>query len=332
MKILYPIIKTGGGSDTYIEILNDYMNKLGINTKIKYYHPFSGLALPLIKLFFKKFENYDIIHSNEGCGFAFKKNNPLIVTVHHLVFNPIYQKYTSRSQKIFHKILFLNIKKSLDSADHIVAVSRNTKREIERIYGITDIKVIYNGINNNIFRPLNIQNKNPYPDKIKLLFVGNLTKRKGFDLLPKIMKALDDRFILYYTSGLRIKMRFSNNKMICLGRLKLSELVRMYNLSDIFIAPSRLEGFGYTVAEAMACGKPVVATNYSSLPELVINEKGGFLCEIDNIKDFVNRINYLADDENLRIRMGKFNRERINTFFSLDRMGNEYVNLYKKAS
>ena len=127
-------------------------------------------------------------------------------------------------------------------------------------------------------------------------------------------------------------MRLLSNKMICVGRLKLSELVRMYNLIDIFITPSRLEGFGYTVAEAMACGKPVVATNISSLPELVINEKGGFLCDIDNIQDFVSRINYLSDDENLRRRMGRFNRERVNNFFSLDRMGKEYINLYKKTS
>jgi len=332
MKILYPLIKGGSGGDIYFDILNKYMNNLGISTKMSHYSKILELTPFLIKPFFKDLDNYDIIHSNVEYGFAFKKNIPLIITVHHLVNNPVYKKYTSLTQKIFHKILYSYIKKSLDSADQIVSVSRNTKKEIERIYEITDVKVIYNGIDNDVFRPLDIQNTVPYPDKIKLFFVGNLTKRKGFDLLPKIMKALDDRFILYYTSGLRSNVRFSNNKMVCVGRLSLFEMVRMYNLCDILIAPSRLEGFGYSVAEAMACGKPIVATNISSFPELVVNEKGGFLCEIDNIQDFVNRINYLADDENLMRKIGRFNRERINTSFSLDRMGKEYVNLYKKAS
>lgn len=61
----------------------------------------------------------------------------------------------------------------------------------------------------------------------------------------------------------------------------------MYNFCDILLLPSCREGFGYAVAEAMACGKPVICTNSSSLPELVMEGKGGFLCEQDNIEDFV---------------------------------------------
>ena len=90
------------------------------------------------------------------------------------------------------------------------------------------------------------------------------------------------------------------------------------------------EGFGLSVAEAMACGKPVVTTNGSSLPELVIDEKGGFLCEMDNVKEFAESIRIIAEDASLRREMGIFNRNRVEKKFTLDRMVKEYIKVYKK--
>jgi glycosyltransferase involved in cell wall biosynthesis len=79
----------------------------------------------------------------------------------------------------------------------------------------------------------------------------------------------------------------------------------------------------------MACGKPVVATNGSSLPELVIDGKGGFLCEMDNVRDFAEKIRQLTADENLRQEMGKFNRKRIEEMFTIKKMTEEYLTIYR---
>lgn len=330
MKISYSLIKGLAGGDIYFERLSKAMNKFNIETKIKYYPHILEIAPFLIKPISNKIESCDIIHSNTDCGFAVKvKSKPLVVTAHHMVFNPLYQHYTSLSQKIFHKVLFRYTKNSLNCADCIIAVSEYTKKEIERIYGITDVKVIYNGIETDIFKPMKVEDL--YPNKIKLLFVGNLTKRKGADLLPTIMEKLDDRFILLYTSGLRTKKEgYLNKKMIPVGKLSLPKLVEMYNLCDILVAPSRLEGFGYSVAEAMSCGKPVVATNCSSLPELIENGKGGFLCDIDDTKSFANLIMTLGMDGNLQKEMGRYNRNKILDKFNVSKMGIEYERLYKK--
>ena len=328
MKVLYPLTTGLAGGDVYFDRLSRVMNKLNIDTEIKYYPQILEVAPFLIRSPFKSLGPCDIIHSNIECGFAFRKDSkPLIVTAHHLVFDSTYQKYTSLSQKVYHNALFYYIKKSLNIANCIIAVSENTKKELEKNFGITDVKVIYNGIDTEIFKPMDIEN-DPYPDKIKLLFVGNLTKRKGADLLPKIMGNLDDRFVLFYTSGLRTKKEFTSKKMISLKRLSLSELVKLYNLSDILIVPSRLEGFGYSAVEAMACGKPVVATNYSSLPELVDDAKGGFLCEIDNVKDFVEKIKILGENENLIKNMGNYNRKKVINKFGLLDMGKKYLRIY----
>lgn len=330
MNIFYPLIKGQAGGDIYCEILSRAMSQLDIESKIKYYHPIAGIIPPLFRYASKNIniESYDIIHSNADYGYIFKSDKPLVITSHHLTFGDQYQRYTSFIEKTYHKIIFYYTRKSLSDADCIVAVSNNTKDDIEKIFGITDVRVIYNGVDSEIFKPLNVTDI--CPDKIKILFVGNLTKRKGADLLPKIMKILDDRFILYYTSGLRTKYRFSNTKMIPLGTLSLDRLVEMYNICDIVISPSRLEGFGYSVAEAMSCKKPVIATNCSSLPELIDDGMGGFLCDIDNVAMFSKKITVLGDDDNLRKDMGIYNRNKILKKFNIDKMSKEYAKLYRK--
>jgi glycosyltransferase involved in cell wall biosynthesis len=328
MMITYPIIRGLAGGDIYFERLSRAMDQLDIKNEIKYYSHILQIAPFLIKPVSKSIILCDIIHSNVDCGFAFKiKSKPLVVTVHHIVSDSYYQRYTSFGQKIFHRALFSYITKSLSRADYIIAVSENTKKEIERSFGITDVKVIHNGIDVGTFKPLEVED--PYPTKIKLLFVGNLTKRKGADLLPKIMNKLDDRFILFYTSGLRTKKsEFSNGRMIPLGRLNLHKLVEMYNLCDMLVAPSRLEGFGYSVAEAMSCGKPVIASNSSSLPELIDDCKGGFLCDMDNADNFADKIELIASDGNIKNRFGLYNRKKILEKFSLEKMAEQYSNIY----
>jgi len=91
-----------------------------------------------------------------------------------------------------------------------------------------------------------------------------------------------------------------------------------------------LEGFGYQIAEAVACGKPVITTNCSALPELIIDKRGGFLCEMDNVNDFVEKIKILSENKNLVEKMGQFNRQRAIKKFNLKKMEKKYQQLYDK--
>jgi len=81
----------------------------------------------------------------------------------------------------------------------------------------------------------------------------------------------------------------------------------------------------------MACAKPVVSTNCSSIPELIIDKKGGFLCEVDNIDEIVEKIRILAADSSLRKEMGRFNRERVERHFTLKQMAENYLKLYQEV-
>ncbi len=327
MNVVYPLLETRSGNQTYFERLAkvvDTPNRLQYYSK---WYEFIPDILPSSQAFK---DDPDIIHSNVEIGFKFKRDIPLVNVAHHLVFDPLYQNKTSVFQKAFHKMLYRNTRKTLDVSDLIVTVSEHTKDEIKRVFDFDNVEAIHWGVDVDLFKPKKPTIEEEYADKIKLLFIGNLTLRKGADMIPKIMKELDDRYVLFYNSGLRTGSSELGKNTIPLGRLTMDELVDAYNLCDIFVSPSRLEGFGSSVCEAMACEKPVVVTDYSSYPELVDECKGGFLCEMDKVSEFVKNIIKLGEDSDLRNEMGKYNRNKVVHEFNIVEMGKKYERIYKR--
>jgi glycosyltransferase involved in cell wall biosynthesis len=334
MIILYCTFVGKSGGDVYFKQIQQTQAKLA-NTVINFsYHRCwsicPNLLSPWVKL--PEHNQYDIIHSNIEYGYIFKRKNiPLVVSALHIINKYFLNKYYGLGQKIYYRNLLKSIRHTIEKADYIIAISKSTGVMIQEITPVKNLQIIYCGIDTEFFKPRIIENMQ-YQDKIKLLYIGNLTRRKGVDLLPKIMEKLDDRFILFYTTGLRtVKRVFANRRMIPIGRLETDELVRWYNLCDICLLPTRLEGFGYAVAEAMACAKPVVTTNCSSLPEIVIDGETGFLCKMDDVQDFVDKIKMLGENKAMREEMGKKGRERIEKYFNLEKMGKEYYEMYQKV-
>jgi len=256
---------------------------------------------------------------------------PLVVTEHLVVHDPAYNSCRTLPQKIFHRWIYRCERKSFAAADAVVCVSEDTKKNLEKTFGYADARVIHNGVDVDLFSPKDIdrQTLNLPENKTVLLFAGNLSRRKGADLLPSIMKMLGDDFILLTTSGNRNQSQNTIPHSRDLGHLNLQQLIDAYNLCDIFLLPSRLEGLSLATLEAMACGKPVVAFNCSSFPELVVDGKGGFLPEKDNVEETVERIRYLSREPDLVQKMGSFNRKRVLENFTLSRMTGDYLKLYQ---
>lgn len=268
-----------------------------------------------------------LVHSGSRAGFALRvPGRPLVVTVHHLVADPVYRPYTRPAQRLFHRLEQVYDRLSIARADAVACVSHYTRQRVVRLYGREDAHVIHNGIDTAFFHPP--PNRPPAPP-FRLLFVGNRTRRKGADLLTPLLAALGPGYELRYSGGQRgDEVAVTGPNAVALGRLSLLQLRQAYHEAHALIFPSRLEGFGLAVAEAMACGLPVVATNTSSLPELVVEGQGGFLCPPDDVPALAAAVRRLAERPTLCRRMGAFNRERAERMFSFPPMVERYRQLY----
>jgi glycosyltransferase involved in cell wall biosynthesis len=80
-----------------------------------------------------------------------------------------------------------------------------------------------------------------------------------------------------------------------------------------------MEGFGLAVAEAMASGLPVVASDRGSIPELLVDGEGGFLCDPERPELLVDRLHRLLGDAPLRAKLGAANAERVDRHFRWER-------------
>jgi glycosyltransferase involved in cell wall biosynthesis len=100
---------------------------------------------------------------------------------------------------------------------------------------------------------------------------------------------------------------------------------------DILLMPTVREGFGLSVAEAMATALPVVASDCSSIPELVDNGEGGYLCPVGDVGAFAEKINFLAANPSLRKEMGEYNRDKAVRMFRLDQMVEGYKQLFEEV-
>lgn len=334
MKVFYPIVRTYAGGDVHIEELSRAIPGFGHEAIVSYYPHWLDFAPTLVQRHYRSRPEADLVHTKVEYGPAFAQaDKPLLVNLAHLVFDPVYAPYRRWGQRVFHSLKLLsNIKWSLQRAQRLVAFSRAAREAYQRHFGRLEIQVVYIGVDEKRFRPL--PNLAPEPGKrTRLFFAGNLSRRKGADLLPRILARLGEKFVLAYTSGLRASRPLTGAAGLqALGRLDEAELVKEYNRADIFLFPSRLEGFGLPVVEAMACGKPVVCTRASSLPELVDDGQGGFLCGLDDVEDFVGRIRLLAEDKELRAAMGRYNRAKVERCFTLSGYARQYAAVYDELA
>jgi glycosyltransferase involved in cell wall biosynthesis len=281
---------------------------------------------------------FDLTQGRSRVGFALRvPGKPLVTTVHHLTTDPELQPYSSFQQRLFYRFVESQYDRlSIQAADAVVCVSRYTQRQVEQRYGRHDTVLIYDGMDSEVFAPTpdllrSDQGLPARPERIRLLFIGNRTRRKGFDLLPQIMDALPDEYVLYYNGGFQDTGALPQHpRMVNIGRPDRTELVAAYQSCDIFLFPSRLEGFGIAPAEAMLCGRPVVTTNISALPEVVDHGLNGFLCPRDDVVVYAERVRELGEDAALRRQFGEHGRAKIMRSFGYDQLGQGFVELYRR--
>jgi len=194
------------------------------------------------------------------------------------------------------------------------------------------IKIIYNGKDIRIFTSKSEKDINA--KKLKLGYIGSLTEQKGIIYLLRALSYIKQDYITYIIgegslfSKLKHYAKKQNINVQFLGYKK--DIIPYLNSFDILILPSLWEGMPNVIMEAMACSKPVIATDVGGSPELVINNKTGILVPPKNPKALADAILRLANNKKLREDMGKEGRKRIKQHFSLQKMIKEFDDTYQR--
>ena len=160
-------------------------------------------------------------------------------------------------------------------------------------------------------------------EPLEILFAGRLAPEKGVEELAEATVGLN--LIVAGEGPLHHLLPQT------LGRVPHDVLENLYRRAAIFVLPSRSEGFGVVVAEAMAFGKPVVATRVGGLAELVEDEKTGVLIPPRRPDLLRAALERLLADSSLRRRMGKAGRERMKALCSWERVTELTLETYLSA-
>jgi glycosyltransferase involved in cell wall biosynthesis len=124
------------------------------------------------------------------------------------------------------------------------------------------------------------------------------------------------------TLGLERSVRFLGSR---------PDIPELLSVLDVVVLPSLEEGFPNAVLEAMAAGRPVVATRVGGVPEAVVHEKTGLLVPPRDPSALADAVNCLLGDAGRRADMGRMGQKRVSEFFSLSRLVGEMEDLYEES-
>ena len=201
-----------------------------------------------------------------------------------------------------------------------------------------DIRLIYNGIDTDIFKKTEKREarqrlKLPSDKKI-ILFIahgGKDNQFKGGNFFSRVVDRYKDHSEVYFVcvGGQTETGNESNvNNYGYVSNQK--ELALLYSASDIYFFPTRADNCPLSVLEAMACECPVVTFNVGGVPELVEHMESGYVADYGNEDDLTKGIEILLSNNQMN-EMGLNVRKRIEEQFSLDKMCQSYLDLYKEV-
>lgn len=327
--VWFPVIKAVTGVDWFTERLIKALRKRGVRAEASWL-PLKAEYAPWLVKSPEVPDWATVVHVNASLPAKFiPVDIPCVATFHSFAHDSTLTKYKSLPQFLYHELWVKHCEqKVVQRAERLTAVSEYASKVNHQLFRHQLPKRIYNWIDTDEFVP------KPYvppQEPFKLLYVGKISRMKGSDLLASIMEQLGAGFELSYTgesSELIALGSFTTQTMIPLGKIETAgELIEKYQNADALLFPTRTEGFGLVALEAQACGLPVVATNCTSLPEVVKDGKTGFLCEMDQVCDFVKAIKKLSD-KTLHREMSFSARSRAEKKFSEEVAVRDYLDTY----
>ena len=253
-------------------------------------------------------------------------------------------------------------KTALELANAIIAVSNETRRDIERLFDVdlTRVHVIHNGIDLEQYRRVDsiaaLKRHGIDPTKPYLLFVGRIARQKGIVHLVRAIQFMDKSFQIVLCAGApdTPEIAAEMKEAVESAAQKRSDIIwieemvdrkaviELYSHAAVFCCPSIYEPFGIINLEAMACETAVVASAVGGIKEVVIDGETGFLVPLEQMKEspfeptnpekfsrrLAARINQLMKDRHLREKFGQAGRKRAEEKFSWSAIAADTRKLY----
>lgn len=276
-----------------------------------------------------------LYHETNYVPFCFE-NGPTVVTICDLSFIRHPEWHPLDRVKYFEKYCL----KRLSQVEAVITISEFTKKEMLTLLNVDQAKIYITPLGvDGSFSPG--EKKLPgLPDKY-ILYLGNLEPRKNLPMLLSAFRRLpgnlQDRYSLVMAGakgwctnelGEMLRSFQKDGKLILTGYVPQTQLPKLYRGASLFVYPSLYEGFGLPVIEAMASGVPVVASNTTSLPEVVGD--AGILVSPHDVEGWNNAMNRILNDEEMRSEMSQKGLARA-TLFSWEKCAQETVAVYKKV-
>jgi glycosyltransferase involved in cell wall biosynthesis len=258
--------------------------------------------------------------------------------------------FSIRSTGRLRKLRYLTVSHS----DYFVALSNATYKSILKCsIDKNRIREIPNGVNIEKFAPVDSRQKKILRNELNLplesaiiFFAGAIRYRKGVDLLinafitvnkyhqninlllagPKKEEEIENRKFIQSIEK-KIEQNNFNKKIRFLGFL--DNIEKYYQSSDIFVLPSRQEGFPSSLIQAMSCGLSVITTDIAGITDEIIEHgKDGILIEQNNEKDLENALGMLINNTSKRRKIAIAARKKVEEHYSIDNMIDNYLKIY----
>ena len=288
----------------------------------------------------KNLKKYDIIHVHLASSHAFSA-----VFIKELFSKKIVLKFggaratgdirTSLS-KPWGKLKLKIIKKYFD----VFVVPSNEIHKELTVFGFPAQKIvkISNGVNTDYFKQvsetdkLNLRKNLNLPEKgLIAIYTGRIEKGKGIEFLIKQWSTIKNVDLLILGSGsLESELKKSDTEKN-IHFLGFKDNIEDYlHASDIFILPSLGEGLSNSLLEAMSCGLAVIANKIPANEEIITNNINGIIIDILDERELTLTIDKLTKNKELLDKLGNPARKTVENYFSITRISNLYITLYKK--
>ena len=221
-------------------------------------------------------------------------------------------------------------------AIRIVAASKAIKKYLIADEGVAPekIEVIYNGVETDKFSPL-ARDYKPSGRPLVVGSIGRLTEQKGFDYLLEALAKIKEVECLIAGEGeekenleKKIKMLGLDRRVKLVGLQK--DVPQFLRSLDVFVLPSRWEGFGIVLLEAGLSGLPIIASRVDGILEIIEDGLNGWLFEKGNVEELADKLKKILAEPAARARLGKNIREKVLDKFEIKKIVKQYEDLYLK--